>query len=352
MPDMGKTLGIGLIGVNNRARRVVLPGFAASPHSRVSALCSRTLDKARDAAADFEGVRAYAVFEDLLADPDVNTVFINTPNATHYRLTLQALAAGKHVVCEKPLSETEVEAEALYEAARRAGVRTAVNFTLRSLPGPRTVARLLSRGSIGTLLGFEVTTMQSRGFDPRYSRNDGLADLGPHLVDLLAWWADAAGAGFVVEVTAAATSFVDSKVRFSGQSPDNVSTHALIRLDGGATGFLGIVRVAHGFGNAYRALLFGSDGCIEMSFDTGEPRIRLGKGSGPLVEGGWQDISIPHDLAVSYADFPRVHFGRIAAAIAGAGEFPDFGVGLRAQRILDALSSSSRTSSWTPVRQP
>lgn len=347
---MGAVVRLGLIGVNNRALRVILPGFRASPRCVVAAVCSRDLAKARDAAREVGDAAAYDDVGALLADGDVDAVFINTPNATHYHVGMRAIAAGKHVACEKPLAETAARAEEMADAAGAAGLRTVVNFTLRSLPGPRLVSRIIRDGSLGELLGFELTTLQSRGFDARYGRADGLADLGPHLADLLTWWAGDAGAGDVSGVAATQTRLRDDAPEPSPDPSENVATHALVRLTGGAAGYLGVVRVAHGYGNAYRAQLFGSRACVEMFYDTEGVQVRVGHGAGQALSHAWREVPIPPDLAVSYADFPRLHFGRIAAALAGDEPFPDFSDGLRAQRLLDVVGEASSAGSWAPAR--
>lgn len=337
---------LALVGINNRARRVILPGFSASPRCRVAAVCSRDLDKAREVARELGDVRPYDDVEAMLADDEVDAVFINTPNETHHRLAMLAIAAGKHVACEKPLAETLEQAEEMAGSAKTAGIRTVVNFTLRSLPGPRLVSRLLQEGALGTLLGFELTTLQSRGFEGRYGRADGLADLGPHLADLLSWWAGDVGAGAVASASATQTRLRGDEPEPAKGESENVVTHAVVRLSGGAAGYLSVVRVARGYGNAYRAQLFGSRACVEMFYDTEGVQVRVGRGAGQTSSEPWQEVPIPPDLDVSYADFPRVHFGRIASALAGDDAFPDFSDGLEAQRLLDLIQRAAADRSW------
>lgn len=341
MNESMTALGVGLVGINARARRVVLPGFTASPWSRVVAVCSRDPAKAGDVAAGLADVSPYDDYAAMLRDPRVDAVFINTPDATHATLALAAIHAGKRVICEKPLAPRLDEAEAMARAARAAGIPTVVNFTLRSVAGPRTVARQIREGAIGTLLGFEIATYQSRGLEPRYATANALLDLGPHVADLLLWLAEEAGAGDIQSVFASMNAPPSSVPRQAAPSGPNAEVHAVVRLTGGALGQLGIVRVAHGYGNAYRALLYGSTGTLDLFYDTDAPTIRLGRGVGTASDSPWRDIPVPSDLDVSYGDFPRVHFGRIAAALAGAEPFPTFDDGVRAQRLLDAIARSA-----------
>jgi len=346
---MPAAFGLGLVGVNDRARKVVLPGFMASPHCHVVALCSRDRTKAREVAQQVGAPHVFDDYTAMLDSPGVDAVFLNVPNQLHFPMAMQAIEARKHVICEKPLADTVEQAAKLTDAATAAGVRTAVNFTLRSLPGPRTVSRLLADGAIGTLTSFELATMQSRGFEPKHARANGLADLGPHVADLLAWWAKDVGAGEVSSVAASLSLLEDRQITEADGQSANVIVQAVLRLSGNATGYLGMLRVAPGFGNAYRATLYGTKATLEMYYDTEAPRLRMARGIGQFVADAWEEIPIPDDLNVTYAEFPRVHFGRIASAIAGEGSFPDFRDGLRSQRLLDAVAHAGHAHSWVSV---
>lgn len=337
--------GLGFVGVNQRARRVVLPGLLASPDCRIVAICSRDHTKAAEVAASLPEARPFVDFEAMLQDSEVDAVFLNLPNDLHYAFTMRSIAAGKHVIAEKPLAENVDQALQMTSAARHAGVRTAVNFTLRSMPGPRTVSRMVGEGVIGKILTFELTTLQSRGFAPSHGAN-ALADLAPHLVDLLAWWSADAGGGDVEAVAATATELHEDGPHDAAYSRANVAAHATLRLQSGASGTLNVIRVAQGFGMGYRAWLYGDKASLVMAYDTDSVRIQVGQGVGTMVRDGFRDVQVPDDLAVTYTDFPKLHFGRIAAAIASRGAFPDFADGVRTQRVLDAITLAGRTEAW------
>jgi predicted dehydrogenase/aryl-alcohol dehydrogenase-like predicted oxidoreductase len=126
------------------------------PHSRTGelvALASRSPERARAFATEFErepgGIRVHESYEALFADPDVDAIYIATLHIDHVRLAIQALDAGKHVVCEKPLSVDHAGAMAVVEAARRSGRYFAEGFMYRFHPQTLRLAELVASGAIG-----------------------------------------------------------------------------------------------------------------------------------------------------------------------------------------------------------
>ncbi len=129
----------------------VLAGAAQSPEVEVLAVASRDGERAR-AYADAKGIeRSYGSYEALLADPDVEAVYIPLPNSLHHPWTLRALAAGKHVLCEKPYSRRPAEVAEGFAAAREAGLVLSEAFMWRYNPQTRAVAGLVRDGAIGDL---------------------------------------------------------------------------------------------------------------------------------------------------------------------------------------------------------
>src|SRR5262245_50803246 len=132
----------------------VLPAMRMSPLIELRAIASRSLAGAR-AAADALGIaRAYGSYEELIADPDVEAIYNPLPNHLHVPLTLQAAAAGKHVLCEKPIALTAAEAQALREAAMQVHIEEA--FMVRHHPQWQRVRELVCSGRIGTLRAVQV----------------------------------------------------------------------------------------------------------------------------------------------------------------------------------------------------
>src|SRR5690606_39639424 len=118
-----ETVRWGVLGVANIATAIVIPAIQATETWHVTAIASRDLAKARAAAEELCIERAYRSYRELLDDPDVEAVYIPLPNHLHAEWTLAAAAAGKHVLCEKPLALDAAEARRMVESCAEAGVK-------------------------------------------------------------------------------------------------------------------------------------------------------------------------------------------------------------------------------------
>jgi predicted dehydrogenase len=131
--------------------RKVIPAARASPKVELVAVASRDQARADEYAKTWEIRRAYGSYEALLADPDVEAVYISLPNSMHSEWTIKALEAGKHVLCEKPLSRHASEVEAAFDAALRTGRLLSEAFMYRHNPQTKRAKQLVDDGSIGEL---------------------------------------------------------------------------------------------------------------------------------------------------------------------------------------------------------
>src|SRR5579864_199747 len=117
--------------------------------SEVAAIASRDLSKAKDAASKLDIPKAYGSYDELLADPEIEAIYNPLPNHLHVPLTIKAAEAGKHVLCEKPISMTTEEAVSLLAARNRTGVKIEEAFMVRSHPQWRKAVELVQSGRIG-----------------------------------------------------------------------------------------------------------------------------------------------------------------------------------------------------------
>jgi xylose dehydrogenase (NAD/NADP) len=131
--------------------RKLIPGAKASPKVDLVAVASRDQARADAYAREWEIERANGSYEALLADPDVEAVYISLPNTMHCEWSIRALEAGKHVLCEKPLSRHTDEVEAAFDAADRTGRLLSEAFMYRHNPQTKKVRALLDEGAIGEL---------------------------------------------------------------------------------------------------------------------------------------------------------------------------------------------------------
>ena len=112
----------GVLGTAGIARSQTIPGMQMADNCELHAIAGRNPEKAREFKTVFGFEKAYGCYEDLLADPDIEAVYIPLPNHLHCEWTIRALQAGKHVLCEKPLAVSEAEATRMFEAAEKSGV--------------------------------------------------------------------------------------------------------------------------------------------------------------------------------------------------------------------------------------
>jgi 1,5-anhydro-D-fructose reductase (1,5-anhydro-D-mannitol-forming) len=160
-------LGWGVIGIGNIVNSTIAPAMVAEPACDLVAAVSRDRGRADDFAERFGARHAYTDYEEMLGNPEVDAVFIATPNLFHAEQVVLAAAAGKHVLCDKPLAMTVPDAIRAIEACDRAGVSLGVNFHNRHLPWVHDVARIVQEGVIGEI---EAVHLQV-GSGPRHYDN-------------------------------------------------------------------------------------------------------------------------------------------------------------------------------------
>ncbi len=147
---------LGLLSTAN-INRAILAGAAKTRQVDVVAVASRDAGRADAYAAEHGIATAHGSYDALLADPEVEAVYISLPNGMHHEWTMHALAAGKHVLCEKPYTRHPHEAEEAFDAADAAGLVLAEAFMYRHHPQTATVARLVADGAIGRLCAVKAT---------------------------------------------------------------------------------------------------------------------------------------------------------------------------------------------------
>ncbi len=141
----------GILGAARIAKTRTIPALQSSERSEVVAIASRDLTTAKAAALECEIPRAYGSYEALLADPAVDAVYIPLPNHLHVPWTIRAARAGKHVLCEKPIALTAIEARQLLRVRDETGVQIVEAFMVRSHPRWHAAKQLVDSGRIGRL---------------------------------------------------------------------------------------------------------------------------------------------------------------------------------------------------------
>jgi xylose dehydrogenase (NAD/NADP) len=143
----------GILGTAGIAKRAGIPGIRQSETGIVAAIASRDLAKAAEAANELGIPKAYGSYESLLADPDIEAVYIPLPNHLHKEWTIKAAEAGKHVLCEKPFAMNASDAQQMVAACEAAGVQLAEAFMYRHHPRYDRIKAILRSGEIGEIRG-------------------------------------------------------------------------------------------------------------------------------------------------------------------------------------------------------
>lgn len=269
-----------------------------------------------------------------------------TPDAVHFPTTMPLLAAGKHVLCEKPLAVNHGEAVQMAEAAFHAGVVNMVNLTYRNIPAVMEAARLVGAGIIGEVRHFEASYLQSWLTQPawgkwneeaqwlwRLSSKHGslgvLGDVGVHILD------------FATFVAGSNTERMSCRLRTFDKAPGgqigeytldaNDSATMQVQLHNGAVGVVHASRMASGHLNDLRLRIFGTKGGLDVRWENDQSILRACL-EGDLMEATWQDMPLPA-VKTNYVRF-------IEAIRAGEAVLPDFDRGAILQQALDAAVAS------------
>lgn len=182
----------GVLGTAGIARGHTIPGMLEAENCALCAVAGRSLEKAQDFQREFGFAQAYGSYDELLAAPEVEAVYIPLPNQLHYEWTLKALRAGKHVLCEKPLVPTAAQAEVLLAVARERGVVLMEAFAYLHSPFVAAVKAELDRGAIGEILYMESAFVTS-DYDAanirmrRETLGGSTYDLGCYTVSQILW---------------------------------------------------------------------------------------------------------------------------------------------------------------------
>lgn len=189
---MTMSINWGILGAGKIAERQMVTAIQQAAGQRLLAVMKRDLSQARAFAHQHGVPRAYATPAALLADPDVNAIYVATPPHLHVEQTIQAAAAGKHVLCEKPLALNTAQAQVMIDACRANGVQLMVCYYQRYNTRHQQIKQLLAAGAIGQVTALRVNFSDyfppTPGFwhhDPAISGGGPLMDLGIHCIDLV-----------------------------------------------------------------------------------------------------------------------------------------------------------------------
>jgi len=215
-----KPVGYAVIGLGSISEVAVLPAFRHSKKSRLVALASHDLTRAKELGKKF-GVKncyPYAEYDRCLSQPEVDAVFIASVNGAHAEQTIRAAAAGKHVLCEKPMANSVAECRRMVEACRQNRVRLMIAYRKYFEPGSLALKKLVNSGKLGGLRHIFSTYTEivdpvkakNWQLNPQLAGGGSLMDIGIYCVNHMRWLAGSS------PIDATAKAWTDDPQRFSG----------------------------------------------------------------------------------------------------------------------------------------
>ena len=249
----------GVLGTAGIARKQTIPGMQQADNCELYAIAGRSMEKAEQFRERFGFEKAYGSYNELLADPEVEAVYIPLPNELHCEWTVKALNAKKHVLCEKPLAPTTEQVETMIRCARENGVHLMEAFAYLHSPFVTAVKAELERGAIGDVLylesAFITATHEAENIRMRRDTFGGaLYDLGCYATSMTTW------------MLGEEPQKVQAMADFSDQGVD-LFTSALLTFPCGARAALdcGIVLSLKDSKRIDRLQIHGTKGCIRSS---------------------------------------------------------------------------------------
>jgi predicted dehydrogenase len=351
---------VALVGCGSVGRRIHAAGLRLCPDVELALACSRSLESAESIGAP-ETTQDY---REVMAREDIDAVVIATPNNLHREIALAAFAAGKHVLCEKPLALNADEASEMRDAAEASGKVHMTAFTYEFIPAVRYLKKLVDRGELGeirSLRGAYLMALAGHTLGWRSTKAQAgcgvLGDIGSHLIHLCHWLA-----GDIARLTATERKFRDDP---NSDVEDWIAF--LAEFESGAVGTFELSRICPGRGaditEEMTIEVYGTEGGALMSMAdpraiwlttktaAKDPASRLERMEIPESE--WKLPGAPRELSEgdprwSYRYDQAFQFIRAIQKQAAAE--PTFEAGYRAQQVLDAALQSAQSRRWENVR--
>jgi predicted dehydrogenase len=388
--DASGELRVGMVGyafmgaAHSQAWRTVNRVFDLPLRARLTAVCGRDESNVRAAATRLGWERAVTDWRELVESDDIDVVDICTPGDSHCEIAVAALAAGKHVLCEKPLANTVEEARSMVaaaEAARAGGVRSMCGYNYRRVPAVSYLRQLVAGGRLGTIRHVRAVYLQDWIVDPQFplvwrlqkdkAGSGALGDIGAHIVDLTQYVTGQSVTGvsaltetFVKErpLPSASSGLSGSGGTETGEVTVDDAALFIARLSGGAVATYEASRFATGRKNGLRVELNGSKGSAvfdlerlnELEFydgtgpgaEQGFTRILVTEPDHPYVAAWWppgHGLGYEHSFTHQMRDF-------VEAVATGKDPEPSFADAFQVQRVLEAVERSNASGSgWTDV---
>ncbi|HEX3265309.1 MAG TPA: Gfo/Idh/MocA family oxidoreductase [Candidatus Limnocylindrales bacterium] len=354
---------------------------------RVAGVLGSTADRGAASATALDVPQGYASLEALLADPSVAVVHVTSPNQLHARHVKAIIAAGRHVVCEKPLAMTSAESAELVGLARASGLIAAVNFNLRFYPLNQHVASLVRDGGIGDVRlvsgrYFQDWLLRETDWNWRLEKDKGgalraVGDIGSHWLDLTSTLTGLRVESVLAELTTfipvrrkpAGSVLTFSTERAADTSPIDIDTEdvalLLLRYAGGARGSVTISQLSPGRKNSLAYEIDGSESAVAWDSESpeqlwighrDEPNQLLLRNPALMNEPGRAAARLPGGHVEGFADtfaalFRAIYDDVLAGEPSAAPAYATFADGHEEMLIGDAVLESARSGRWVDVQR-
>lgn len=369
-----KTIGIGIIGtgymgkLHSVAMQAVGAVFNTELRPVCEMLCATSEEGAARKAQEFGFRRSTADWRALVNDPAVEAIVIASPQSTHREIALAAIAAGKPVLCEKPMGRSLAESREMTEAAEAAGVVNMTGFNYVRTPATQFARQLIAEGAIGQMTWFRGEHTEDFCADAdvpgnwrtRGAANGALGDLASHMIN-----GALALAGPIRSLCADMETVYATRPAENGQGTEEVTNddhvQCLCRFGSGVMGHLYFSRVSTGRKMGYAYEISGSKGAIRFDQED-QNALWLYKSEGPESERGFRKILIgpSHPDYVNFCLGPGHGTGYqdqliieardfLQAIAEGRSLWPGFRDGMEVNRVMDAIRHSSERSAWVEL---
>mgnify|MGYP005985820453 CR=1 FL=1 len=361
-------IGVGLIGGGymGKAHAVALSAvgavFNTALRPRLELICATTMASAERYRTAYGFARATDDWQAVVADPQVDAIWIAAPQSTHREIALAAFAAGKPVFCEKPLGASIDDARAMTKAAADSGCANMIGFNYSRTPATQYARQLIADGALGRIVWFRGEHTEDFEADPTtpatwrsHGRANGtVGDLSPHLVNMAL-----ALMGPIDRLTADLETVHPD--RPGGHVTNDDQAHALVRFASGVMGHLFASRVQTGRKMGYAYEITGTKGAIRFDQED-QNALWLYLSEGPEAQRGFRKIltgpAHPDFLpfcqgpghGTGYQDQIIIEAKDFLTAIAtGQPVWPTFADGLAVSQVTEAFFSAAATGQWTRV---
>lgn len=357
---------IAMIGTSWYPDWMHLPALKSHARAHIAAICGRNRERAEELAHKYAIPNVFTDYQDMLHQGNLDAVIVATPDDLHYPITMAALEAGLHVLCEKPLAFSLDQAKMMLAKAESARVKHMTYFTWRWVPHIRYLCQLVDEGYIGDCYDAQFHYVGSHarqaGYQWKWDRQRGLGvlgDLGSHLIDLTRLLV-----GEITQVQASLSVRVN-KPSAEGKSYEaaNDSASLMVRFANGATGtiFASAAATVGNRGQEQRIVLYGDKGTLEAYADASMQTVR-GLRNG---ESEFQALPVPEEILRGIDQQASLWTHQFAQLFTeqsvGTRLFidgivhdrpisPGFYEGMKVQAVIEAAFESDRNDCWATVK--